>query len=186
MEQAWQGAGAKSELDLVVWIDEIVGVLQDAEMLIAQDSLETMDTDACCFDIHKSVDSAFRLVPETEQPAVERAGKEMHPREMGEEFAAADLLMSAERIAPNRETEKHNRLCVHKPLHIVHELLLMGDMLDDVAQDDDVEFTQVFGMYLVYIVANQSHTVGVQVAGKKCFARIDFGLVDVDAHTFAA
>ena len=52
-------AWPQPELDLVVRIDEVMGVLQDSEMFVAQNLLETLDTDTRSLDIHQTVDSAF-------------------------------------------------------------------------------------------------------------------------------
>ena len=59
LQRSRYDTGPETELDLVVGVDEIVGVLQDMEMLGTQDTFEAVNADTCCLDVHESVDGAL-------------------------------------------------------------------------------------------------------------------------------
>lgn len=104
----------QSELDLIVRIDEVMSMLQDSEMLVAQNLLETPDTDTRSLDIHQAVDSAFRLVPQAKQAFIQRAWQQVHPRQMRQHTTVTNLLMTAKRITPNGKTEEDHGAVIHK------------------------------------------------------------------------
>lgn len=185
LQPAGNNARAETELDFVVRVDKIVCVLQHMEMLVAQNPLETLDTDTCGLDIHKSVDSTFGLMPQAEKSAIDRAREKVQPRQVREEAVAANLLMTAKGVAPNGKTEEDDGMSVHKTLHIVHELLLMGDMLNHITEYNKIKFPKIFGTYLVDIVTYKVDMCGVGVSGKACFAHVYLGPVYVYPHAFA-
>ena len=71
-------------------------------------------------------------------------------------------------------------------MNVAHEALLIDDVFDDIAHDDEIEAAKVVGVGCIDVLVDKSELSLVWVAVKKFTGACDLFFIQVDAYTGTA
>lgn len=154
-EQLAQPAGLEVELHLVAGVQQEEVDLGNPVLVPLGKPQEALVVHARVADLQQPPNLGRALAEEAQHPGVQLGGQQVEVGQPPQDGAAANLLVPGKGRQPRGEAHEDHAAGLQEAAQVPQQLALVGDVLQRIAQDDEVELPQLLGPHVVDVPGEQ-------------------------------